>query len=125
MNKNPAFYITTPNVPNLIHNYGWYAVFSIGKLSIIDRRESQFGKLYTTSKQMIEEGGITTDKQFYELMADGALTQIKSPIFVVWEVGQEKPFSEKYFSLEYACKKAHSMAVSEPQKQTIKEKTNV
>jgi hypothetical protein len=42
----------------------------------------------------------------------------------VWEIGQDKPFEERYFSMNYACKKAHALAVSEPTGKT-KEKTNV
>jgi hypothetical protein len=107
-----------------MYNYGWYAVFTMGKLLIIDRREEHFGQLYRNTEELTENGRITTDKQLYELLADGLIVQIKSPSFVIWEIGQEKAFSERYFSVKYACQRAHALAVSEPLKAT-KEKINV
>jgi hypothetical protein len=121
---NPAFYVSKENNPTFTYNYGWYTVFTMGKLSIIDRREGRFGALYTSTAELTQNGGINSDKELYELLADGLLIQLKSPFFAVWEIGQEKPFEERYFSMTYACKKAHALAVSEPTKQ-IKEKTNV
>jgi hypothetical protein len=123
MNENPAFYVNKPNEMSLMYNYGWYAVFTMGKLLIIDRREEKFGNLYTNTEELTEKGNITTDKQLYELLADGMIVQIKSPSFVIWEIGQEKAFPERYFSVKYACQKAHALAVSEPA-QLVKEKTN-
>jgi hypothetical protein len=121
MNENPAFYVNKPNEMSLMYNYGWYAVFTMGKLLIIDRREESFGELYTNTEELTEKGRITTDKQLYELLADGMIVQIKSPSFVIWEIGQEKAFPERYFSVKYACQRAHALAVSEPL-QTTKEK---
>jgi hypothetical protein len=121
---NPAFYVSKASNASFTHNYGWYTVFTMGKLSILDRRESHFGSLYTSTAELTQNGGITNDKELYELLADGLIIQLKSPFFVVWEIGQDKPFEERYFSMTYACKKAHAMAVSEPPRQ-IKEKTNV
>jgi hypothetical protein len=121
---NPAFYVSKENNPTFTYNYGWYTVFTMGKLSIIDRREGHFGALYTSTTELTQKGGINSDKELYELLADGLLIQLKSPFFAVWEIGQEKPFEERYFSMTYACKKAHALAVSEPTRQ-IKEKTNV
>jgi hypothetical protein len=121
---NPAFYVSKENNASFTYNYGWYAVFTMGKLSILDRREGRFGSLYTSTAELTQNGGINSDKELYELLADGLLIQLKSPFFAVWEIGQEKPFEERYFSMAYACKKAHAMAVSEPTRQ-IKEKTNV
>jgi hypothetical protein len=124
MNENPAFYVNKPDEMSLMYNYGWYAVFTMGKLLIIDRREEKFGNLYTNTEELIENGNITTDKQLYTLPADGLIVQLKSPSFVVWEIGQEKPMEQRYFSVKYACQKAHSLALGEPL-QTKKEKTNV
>jgi len=124
MNENPAFYVNKPNEMSLMYNYGWYAVFTMGKLLIIDRREEHFGELYANTEELTENGRITTDKQLYELLADGMIVQIKSPSFVIWEIGQEKAFPERYFSVKYACQRAHALAVSEPLK-TTKEKINV
>lgn len=124
MNENPAFYVNKPDDMSLMYNYGWYAVFTMGKLLIIDRREESFGNLYTNSEELTEKGRITTDKQLYELLADGMIVQIKSPSFVIWEIGKEKALPERYFSVKYACQKAHALAVSEPLS-TTKEKTNV
>jgi hypothetical protein len=121
---NPAFYVSKISDPSFIQNYGWYTVFTMGKLSILDRRESHFGNLYTNTELLTEKGGITSDKELYELLADGLIVQLKSPFFAVWEIGQDKPFEERYFSMTYACKKAHAMAVSEPAAK-IKENTNV
>jgi len=121
---NPAFYVSKDNSPSFTYNYGWYTVFTMGKLSILDRREGYFGSIYTSTTDLIHKGGINSDKELYELLADGLILQIKSPFFVVWEIGEDKPFEEKYFSMTYACKKAHAMAVSEPPRQ-VKEKTNV
>lgn len=124
MNENPAFYVNKPNEMSLMYNYGWYAVFTMGKLLIIDRREEYFGQLYRNTEELTENGRITTDKQLYELLADGMIVQIKSPSFVIWEIGKEKAFPERYFSVKYACQRAHALAVSEPLK-TTKEKINV
>jgi hypothetical protein len=124
MNENPAFYVNKPDEMSLMYNYGWYAVFTMGKLLIIDRREEKFGNLYTNTEELIESGGIRTDKQLYTLLADGMIVQLKSPSFVVWEIGQDKPMEQRYFSVKYACQKAHSLALGEPL-QTKKEKTNV
>jgi hypothetical protein len=121
---NPAFYVSKTNNPTFAHNYGWYTVFTMGKLSILDRRETHFGNLYTNTEILTEKGGVTSDRELYELLADGLLVQIKSPFFAVWEIGKDKPFEERYFSMNYACKKAHAMAVSEPAAK-IKENTNV
>jgi hypothetical protein len=121
---NPAFYVSKTSNPSFIHNYGWYTVFTMDKLSILDRRESHFGNLYTNTELLTEKGGITNDRELYELLADGLIVQLKSPFFAVWEIGQDKPFEERYFSMTYACKKAHAMAVSEPAAK-IKENTNV
>ena len=121
VNENPAFYVNKPNEMTLLFNYGWYAVFTVGQLLIIDRRDDHFGKLYKNTEELTENGGITTDKQLYELLADGAIAQLKSPHFVVWEIGKEQPISQRYFSVKYACQKAHALAISEPA-QTIKEK---
>jgi hypothetical protein len=123
MNENPAFYVNKPDDMSLMYNYGWYAVFTMGELLIIDRREDYFGSIYTNTEELTEKGGITTDKQLYELLADGMIAQLKSPSFVVWEIGQEKPLKQRYFSVKYACQKAHALAVGEPL-QTTKEKTN-
>jgi hypothetical protein len=122
--NNPAFYVSGKDDLTFIQNYRWYSVFTVGKLSILDRRESHFGNLYTSTELLTKKGEITNDKQLYELLADGHLVQIKSPFFVVWEIGKDKPFEERYFSMTYACQKAHAMAVSEPQAK-IKENTNV
>jgi hypothetical protein len=124
MNENPAFYVNKPNEISLLFNYGWYAVFTMGQLLIIDRREDYFGNLYKNTQELTEKGGITSDRQLYELLADGLIVQLKSPSFVVWEIGQEKPMEQRYFSVKYACQKAHSLALGEPL-QTKKEKTNV
>lgn len=105
----------------LLFNYGWYAVFTLGKLLIIDRREGHFGKLYRNTAELTEHGGITSDKQLYELLGDGMIAQLKSPHFVVWEIGREQPIPQRYFSVKYACQKAHSLATSEPL-QAVKEK---
>lgn len=121
MNENPAFYVNKPNEMSLMYNYGWYAVFTVGQLLIIDRREDSFGSLYKNTAELTELGGIHTDKELYTLLADGMIAQLKSPHFVVWEIGQEKPLPQRYFSVKYACQKAHALAVSEPL-QTIKEK---
>jgi hypothetical protein len=121
MNENPAFYVNKPNEMNLMYNYGWYAVFTVGQLLIIDRREDFFGNLYKNTEELTEVGRINTDRQLYSLLADGMIAQLKSPHFVVWEIGQEKPLPQRYFSVKYACQKAHALAVSEPL-QTIKEK---
>lgn len=122
--NNPAFYVSGKDDLTFIQNYRWYSVFTVGKLSILDRRESHFGNLYTSTELLTKKGEITNDKQLYELLADGHIVQIKSPFFVVWEIGKDKPFEERYFSMTYACQKAHAMAVSEPQAK-IKENTNV
>lgn len=121
VNDNPAFYVNKPNEMTLLFNYGWYAVFTMGKLLIIDRREGHFGKLYRNTAELTEHGGITSDKQLYELLADGMIAQLKSPHFVVWEIGREQPIPQRYFSVKYACQKAHSLATSEPL-QAVKEK---
>lgn len=121
MNENPAFYANKPNEMNLMYNYGWYAVFTVGQLLIIDRREDYFGNLYKNTAELTEVGRIHTDKELYSLLADGMIAQLKSPHFVVWEIGQEKPLPQRYFSVKYACQKAHALATSEPL-QTIKEK---
>lgn len=123
VNENPAFYVNKPNEMKLLYSYGWYAVFTMGKLLIIDRREDYFGNLYTNTEELTEIGNITTDKQLYTLLADGLIAQLKTPHFVIWEVGKEKPFDQRYFSVKYACQKAHALAVSEPTELT-KEKTN-
>ena len=123
VNDNPAFYVNKPNEMKLLFSYGWYAVFTMGKLLIIDRREDHFGNLYTNTEELIEKGNITSDKQLYNLLADGMIVQLKSPHFVIWEVGKEKAFDQRYFSVKYACQKAHALAVSEPA-QLTKEKTN-
>jgi hypothetical protein len=122
--NNPAFYVSGKDDLTFTQSYGWYSVFTVGKLSIIDRRQGHFGSLYTNTEQLTQKGGITSDKQLYELLADGHLVQIKSPFFVIWEIGKDKPFEERYFSMTYACQKAHAMAVSEPAAK-IKENTNV
>jgi hypothetical protein len=122
VNENPAFYVNKPTDPKLVYNYGWYAVITIGELLVIDRREDKFGEVYTTAEQLTEQGGITTDRQLYELLADGMVAQIKSPFFAVWEIGQEKPMPQRYFSIQYACKKAHALAVSEPTQLTKENK---
>ena len=124
MNQNPAFYVSKPGEVGLVYNYGWYAVFTVGELLIIDRRQDKFGNVYSNSSDLTEIGGITTDLELYTLLADGLITQIKTPFFVVWEIGQEKPLDPRYFSFKYAFQKAHALAVSEPL-QTTKEKTNV
>lgn len=121
VNDNPAFYVNKPNEMTLLFNYGWYAVFTLGRLLIIDRREGHFGKLYRNTAELTEHGGITSDKQLYELLADGMIAQLKSPHFVVWEIGREQPIPQRYFSVKYACQKAHSLATSEPL-QPVKEK---
>ena len=105
----------------LLFNYGWYAVFTMGQLLIIDRREGYFGKLYRNTEELTEQGHITSDRQLYELLADGMIAQLKSPHFVVWEIGKEHALPQRYFSVRYACQKAHALATSEPL-QTIKEK---
>jgi hypothetical protein len=122
MNENPAFYVNKPGEMSLMHNYNWYAVFTVGELLILDRRQDSFGNLYKNTDEMTELGGIRTDKQLYELLADGMISQLKSPHFVVWEIGQEKPLPQRYFSVKYACQKAHALSVSEPLQATIKEK---
>ena len=122
--NNPAFYVSGKDDLTFVQNYRWYSVFTVGKLSILDRRQEYFGNLYTSTELLTQKGEITSDKQLYELLADGHLVQIKSPFFVVWEIGKDKPFEERYFSMTYACQKAHAMAVSEPQAK-IKENTNV
>jgi hypothetical protein len=121
VNENPAFYVNKPNEMTLLFNYGWYAVFTMGQLLIIDRREGYFGKLYRNTEELTEQGHITSDKQLYELLADGMIAQLKSPHFVVWEIGKEHALPQRYFSVRYACQKAHALATSEPL-QTIKEK---
>ncbi len=123
MNENPAFYVNKPGEMGLVYNYGWYAVFTVGELLIIDRRAEKFGNLYTNSADLVDKGWIRTDAELYNLLADGLITQLKTPFFVVWEIGQEKPLEPRYFSMKYACQKAHSLAVSEPA-HTTKEKTN-
>lgn len=124
MNENPAFYVNKPNEVGLVYNYGWYAVFTVGKLLIIDRREDKFGQVYRNTEELTDQGNIHTDKELYTLLADGMIAQLKTPFFVVWEIGQEKPLEHRYFSIKYACQKAHALAVSEPTEKT-KEKTNV
>jgi hypothetical protein len=121
VNENPAFYVNKPNEMTLLFNYGWYAVFTMGQLLIIDRREGYFGKLYRNTEELTEQGHITSDRQLYELLADGMIAQLKSPHFVVWEIGKEHALPQRYFSVRYACQKAHALATSEPL-QTIKEK---
>jgi hypothetical protein len=121
VNENPAFYVNKPNEVSLLFNYGWYAVFTMGQLLIIDRREDYFGNLYKNTQELTEKGGITSDRQLYELLADGMIAQLKSPHFVVWEIGKEHALPQRYFSVKYACQKAHALATSEPL-QTIKEK---
>jgi hypothetical protein len=124
VNENPAFYVNKPDEVSLLFNYGWYAVFTLGELLIIDRREDYFGNLYTNTEELTEKGRITSDKHLYELLADGMISQLKSPHFVVWEIGQENPMPQRYFSVKYACQKAHALAVSEPVN-TTKENVNV
>jgi hypothetical protein len=121
VNENPAFYVNKPDEISLLFNYGWYAVFTMGQLLIIDRRESHFGNIYKNTAELTEKGGIRTDRELYELLADGMIAQLKSPHFVVWEIGKEHALPQRYFSVKYACQKAHALATGEPL-QTIKEK---
>ena len=114
MNESPAFYVNKPGELGLVYNYGWYAVFTIGELSIIDRRDRRFGNHYTSASELVEIGNIATDQELYTLLADGLLTQLKMPFFAVWEIGKDKPFEERYFSIKQACKTAHSYATGEP-----------
>lgn len=123
VNENPAFYVNKPDEMKLLYSYGWYAVFTMGELLIIDRRDDYFGNTYSNTEQLTEKGNITSDKQLYNLLADGLIAQLKSPHFVIWEVGKEKALPQRYFSVKYACQKAHALAVSEPL-ETVKEKTN-